>query len=326
MKVLVTGGSGFIGSHVLDVLAAASHEPVVLDLVPSRHHPAGTYTTICGDITDREVTRRAVRGCDAIIHLAAVADVNDVVADPVRADTVNAHGTEVILEAARREEVGRIVYGSTIWVYGNAEAEDATEETPLALPSHLYTATKLAGEMYARSYNAMYGAGHTILRFGIPYGPRARPAAVVPSFVLRAQRGEALAIAGDGRQARQFVYVEDLAAGIVAALSPQAAGQTFNLVGDERTSVREIADAVCRLVAPVPIVHVPERPADVRLGRVSGARAAAELGWTPTVRFEEGLERYVDWLAATNGSPAAATASSTNGKAATVFRQESREL
>ena len=326
MRVLVTGGSGFIGSHVLDVLAAAGHEPVVLDLVRSRHHPAGTYATICGDITDREVTRRAVRGCDAIIHLAAVADVNDVVADPVRADRVNAHGTEVILEVAWREDVGRMIFGSTIWVYGNADAEEATEDSPLARPAHLYTATKLAGEMYALAYNAMYGAGHTILRFGIPYGPRARPAAVVPSFVLRAQRGEALAIAGDGRQARQFVYVEDLAAGIVAALSPQAAGRTVNLVGTERTSVREIADTVFRVVAPVPIVHVPERPADVQLGRVSGGRAAAELGWTPLVRFEEGLRRYVDWLAATNGSPAAAAASSTIGSDATVLLQESGEL
>jgi UDP-glucose 4-epimerase len=326
MRVLVTGGSGFIGSHVLDVLAAAGHEPVVLDLVASRHHPPDAYATIRGDITDREVTRRAVRGCDAIIHLAAVADVNDVVADPVRADSVNAHGTEVILEAARREDVGRMIYGSTIWAYGNAEVEEATEDTPLALPAHLYTATKLAGEMYALAYNAMYGAEHTILRFGIPYGPRARPAAVVPSFVLRAQRGEALAIAGDGRQARHFVYVQDLAAGIVAALAPQAAGRTFNLVGTERTSVREIADAVCRRVAPVPIVHVPERPADVRLGSVSGARAAAELGWTPTVRFEEGLGRYLDWLAATNGSPAAAAASRTIGSDATVLLQESGEL
>jgi UDP-glucose 4-epimerase len=326
MRVLVTGGSGFIGSHVLDALAVAGHEPVVLDLVPSHHHPAGTFVTICGDITDRDVVRRAVRGCDAIIHLAAVADVNDVVADPVRADSVNAHGTEVILEAARREDVERMIYGSTVWVYGNADAEEATEDTPLVLPAHLYTATKLAGEMYALSYNAMYGAGHTILRFGIPYGPRARPAAVVPSFVLRAQRGEALAIAGDGRQARQFVYIEDLAAGIVAALSPQAAGRTFNLVGTERTSVREIADVVCRLLAPVPIVHVPERPTDVQLGRVSGARAAAELGWEPTVKFEDGLARYVNWLTATNGSLAPAAASNTIGSAATVLRQESGEL
>jgi UDP-glucose 4-epimerase len=326
MRVLVTGGSGFIGSHVLDALAACGHDPVVLDLVPSRHHPPGTYPTISGDITDREVTRRAARGCDAIIHLAAVADVNDVVADPVRADRVNVHGTQMILEAARREDIGRMIYGSTIWVYGNADASEATEDTPLAEPTHLYTATKLAGEMYALAYNEMYGAEHTILRFGIPYGPRARPAAVVPSFVLRAQRGEALGIAGDGRQARQFVYVEDLAAGIVAALSPQAAGRTYNLVGEERTSVRDIADAVCRVVGSVPIAHVPERPADVQLGRVSGKRAAIELGWGPLVAFAEGLERYVDWLTATSGSPAAAAASSTMGSAVAVLRQESAEL
>jgi UDP-glucose 4-epimerase len=326
MRVLVTGGSGFIGSHVLDALAAGGHEPVVLDLVPSRHHPPGTYATITGDITDREVTRRAARGCDAIIHLAAVADVNDVVADPVRADRVNVHGTQMILEAARREDIARVIYGSTIWVYGNADAEEATEDTPLAQPTHLYTATKLAGELYVLAYNAMYGAAHTTLRFGIPYGPRARRAAVVPSFVLRAQRGEALGIAGDGRQARQFVYVEDLAAGIVVALSPEAAGRTYNLVGDERTSVREIADAVCRVVAPVPIAHVPERPADVHLGRVSGKRVAVELGWRPTVPFGEGLGRYVDWLAATSGSPAVAAASSTLGSAVTVLRQESGEL
>jgi UDP-glucose 4-epimerase len=326
MRVLVTGGSGFIGSHVLDALSAIGHEPVVYDLVPSRHHPPALYETITGDITDRELTHRAVRGCGAVIHLAAVADVNEAAADPVRADRVNVHGTQMVLEAARREDVSRVVYGSTIWVYGDADTEDATEDTPLAQPTHLYTATKLAGEMYARAYNAMYGAEHTILRFGIPYGPRARPAAVVPSFVQRALKGEALGIAGDGRQTRQFVYVEDLAAGIVAALSPEAAGRTYNLVGAEQTSVLEIADAVRNVVAPVPIVHVPERPADVSMGRVSGERAATELGWRPAVLFAEGIRRYVDWLTAMSGSPAASADSSTAGSAATVLRQESGEL
>lgn len=326
MRVLVTGGSGFIGSHVLDALAAAGHEPVIFDLVPSRHHAPGTYETIIGDLTDREVTHCAVRGCDAIIHLAAVADVNDVVADPVRADRVNVHGTQMILEAARREDVSRVVYGSTIWVYGNADAADVSEQTPLASPTHLYTATKLAGEMYTLAYNAMYGAAHTILRFGIPYGPRARAAAVVPSFVLRAHRGEALKIAGDGRQTRQFVYVADLARGIVAGLLPQAAGRTYNLVGDEQTSVRDIAESVRRLVAPVPIVLGPERPADIHLGRVSGKRATAELGWRPVVTFGQGLRRYINWLAVTSGSPAAAADSSMSGSAAAVLRQESAEL
>ena len=326
MKVLVTGGSGFIGSHVLDRLAADGHEAVLFDLVPSRHHPPGTYATILGDLADKEAIRKAVRGCDVVVHLAAVADVNDVVADPVRADRVNVHGTQMVLEAARREGIERVIYGSTIWVYGNANVDEPDEDTRLALPTHLYTATKLAGEAYTVSYNTLYGSAHTILRFGIPYGPRARPAAVVPSFVLRAQRGEPLTIAGDGRQTRQFVYVEDLAAGIVAGLAPAAAGRTYNLVGIEQTSVREIADAVRELVVPVPIVHGQERPADVHIGHVSGERAATELGWWPETPFLSGLQRYLDWLTVTSGSLSPAAASSTSGSADTVLRQESAEL
>src|SRR4029077_8482487 len=261
------------------------------------------------DLADREATRRAVRGCDAVIHLAAVADVNDVVADPIRADRINVHGTQMILEAARQEEIARVVYGSTVWVYGNSPVEgDLDEDSAISLPSHLYTATKIAGEMYCRSYNELYGGEHTILRFGIPYGPRARPAAVVPSFIARAQRGEALSIAGDGRQTRQFVYVKDLAHGIVSALAPEAVGRIYNLVGDEETSVREIADGVRELVAPVPIVHGPERPADVHLGRVPGARATAELRWSPDTTFRDGLRLYLDWLTDTSGSPVAEAA------------------
>lgn len=326
MRVIVTGGSGFIGSHVLDALAKEGHEPVVFDLVATRHQPPGTYRTITGDVTDRETTRRAVRRCDAVIHLAAIADVNDVVANPARASRVNVLGTEMVLEAARREDVSRVVYGSTIWVYGGATGDEVAEDTPLAAPTHLYTATKLAGELYTLAHNAMYGADHTVLRLGIPYGPRSRPAAVVPSFVRSAQRGQALRIAGDGRQSRQFVYAEDLAAGIVAGLAPSAAGRTYNLVGEEETNVREIADAVRGLVALVPIVHGPERPADVHLARVSGARAAAELGWRPTVSFGQGLRRYIDWLAVTSGSCNAATEASTIGRAAAVLRQEPAEL
>jgi UDP-glucose 4-epimerase len=317
MKVLVTGGSGFIGSHVVDRLEADGHEPVIFDLVPSAYHDPRHVATIVGDLTDRETALRAVRGCDAIIHLAAVADVSDVVADPVRADRVNVHGTQTMLEAARTADIGRLVYGSTVWVYGNAVADGDVDED---------TATKLGGEMYTLSYNELHGGDHCVLRFGIPYGPRARPAAVVPSFVLRAQKGETLTIAGDGRQTRQFVYVTDLAGGIVAGLLPPAGGRTYNLVGDEQVSVRQIADAVRDVVASVPLAHGPERPADVRLGHISPVRAAAELGWRAETPFAEGLRRYVDWLTRTNGSPVRAAASITAGKAATVRLHESREL
>lgn len=327
MRVLVTGGSGFIGSHVLDRLLEQGHEPVNFDLVPSPHHDPADVATVLGDIADRETAWRASRGCDAIIHLAAVADVNDVVADPLRADRVNVHGTQAILEAARHAGISRVVYGSTVWVYGNAAgAPPLDEDTALTAPAHLYTASKLAGELYCRAYTNHYGVEHTILRFGIPYGPRARAAAVVPSLINRALAGKALTIAGDGRQTRQFVYVTDLSAGIVAGLHPAATNGVFNLVGDEETSVRQIADTVRELVAEVPIVHGPERPVDVHIARISGERAAATLGWRPERSFVDGVRRYLAWLGSANAAPEPATASSTDGSAAAVLRQESGEL
>ena len=327
MRVLVTGGSGFIGSHVVDRLRSDGHEPVIFDLAASRHHPPTEVRTILGDIADRDAARRAVHECDVIIHLAAVADVGEVVSDPFHADRTNVHGTQVILDAARHDGIERVLYGSTVWVYGDALAKPPLDEdAALVLPAHLYTATKLAGEMYCRSYSALYGASHTILRFGIPYGPRARLAAVVPSFVARAQEGKALTISGDGRQTRQFVYVEDLAAGIVAALAREAENRVYNLVGAEQTSVHEIADTVREVVAPVPIVHGPERPADAHIAQISGARARDELGWQPVTPFVDGVRRYVEWLAETSDSPLAETASMMDGTAATVLRQEPTEL
>jgi UDP-glucose 4-epimerase len=249
-----------------------------------------------------------------VLHLAAVADVSAVVADPSRAEAVNVRGTLTLLEAARKVALSRFVYASTVWVYSDADADvDGVvgEDSPLRLPTHLYTATKLTGEMYCRAYDKLYGVPHTILRFGIPYGPRSRTAAVVAAFVARASAGEPLTIAGDGRQTRQFIYVEDLAEGCVAALEPQAAGRVYNLVGDEFLSIRQIADTVRKLVAEVPIVHAPERPADVTIGHVSGERAATELGWQATTRFADGVRGYVDWVAETTDSPVT-EASSTN--------------
>ena len=327
MKVLVTGGSGFIGSHVVDCLRAAGHEPRIFDLVPSPYHDPREVDIVVGDIGDRDALMAATAGCDVIAHLAAVSDVNHVVENPARAEAVNARGTALILDAARAQDVAQVVYASTIWVYGNARGtEPLDEDTPLALPAHMYTATKLAGEMFCRSYSELYGLEHTILRFGIPYGPRSRPATVLAAFVERALAGHALMIAGDGSQSRQFVYVEDLAQGLVASLAPPAPNRTYNLVGEEAVSVREIAETVRRLVAPVDILNVDSRPADLGSVRISGARAARELHWSATTPFAEGARRYVDSLRRTKRRPQPATASQTSGRAAIVFRQDPSEL
>jgi hypothetical protein len=188
-------------------------------------------------------------------------------------------------------------------VYSDTPAECHEESLALHAPAHLYTATKLAGELYCRAYGELYGVESTILRFGIPYGPRARPNAVIPAFVAKALAGEPLSVAGDGSQSRRFVYVEDLAAGVVAALAPVAAGRTYNLVGSEDVSIAEIARTVRETVGDVAIEHVPGRNGDYAGAPVSGTRAAGELGWTPTTTFEEGLRRYVAWHAAAQRAP-----------------------
>jgi UDP-glucose 4-epimerase len=180
--------------------------------------------------------------------------------------------------------------------------------------------------MYCRSYGELYGLEHTILRFGIPYGPRSRPATVLAAFVERALAGRTLMIAGDGSQSRQFVYVEDLARGVVAALAPPVPNRIYNLVGEETVTVRAIAETVRRLVAPVEIVHVDSRPADLRSVRISGRRAAQELQWSATTPFAEGARRYVESVTGTQRRPLPATASSMSGSAAAVFRQEPSEL
>jgi UDP-glucose 4-epimerase len=306
VKALVTGGAGFIGSHVVDKLVAAGHEPRILDLSPSPYHAPGEIDTVIGDLSDAARVHEAVQGCDAIFHLAAMADVYQVAEDPARTDAVNVHGTFNLLQAARAEGIERFLYASTIWVYGNAPGpEPHDEDTPMILPPHFYTATKIAGEMYVRAFETMYGVASTILRFGIPYGPRARPAAVIPAFIGKAKAGEPLTIAGDGSATRQFVYVEDLAGGMVAALAPAGKGRVYNLVGDELVSVKQIADTVRELVADVEIVYGPDRPVDLHFGRASATRAADELGWRAETRFADGVRRYVDWLAATSGSPVA---------------------
>jgi UDP-glucose 4-epimerase len=325
VKVLVTGGAGFIGSHVVDKLQAAGHEPRILDLIPSSYHE--DIDTVLGDLCDPAVARRAIDGCDMVLHLAAVADVDQVAKDPTLTDRINTRGTQVLLEAAREARIQRFVYASTIWVYGDAAGPEALdEETALGLPKHFYTATKIAGEMYTASYGELYDLEWTILRFGIPYGPRARPTAVVPAFTAKALAGQPLTIAGDGTQSRRFVYVEDLAEGVVAALVPDAANRVYNLVGRENTSVRAIARAVRDVVGDVPIEHSEGRTGDLHGGNISGERAATELGWEPRTLFADGVRRYVEWVTGEAGTPSSATASSTDGSAAAVLRQESAEL
>ena len=299
MRVLVTGGAGFIGSHVVDKLLQRGIQVFVYDLPVVRHRLNPSEAVfIPGSILDLDSLRLAMGGMDAVYHLAAVADVKDVFEEPHYSENINVRGTINVLEAARHARVPRVVYGSTTWVYSEADPDIVDEETPLRAPTHLYTATKLTSEYYCISYSKLYDVPCTILRYGIPYGPRARDGAVIPIFVNKALNGEPLTIAGDGSQFRQFVYVEDLAEGNVLALKPVAANRTYNLDGAEKITISQIAETIQRVIGNVEIQYIEGRSGDFA-GKVGvSVRAKEELDWEPKVSFEEGIRRYIDWYQA----------------------------
>lgn len=293
MKVLVTGGSGFIGSHVVDKLIGKGIQVRVYDgIMPVYQKNIEFYQ---GSILDMAALGFAMNGVEAIFHLAAIADVKDVYEDPYYAETINVRGTINVLESARRAGVKRVIYGSTTWVYSEAEADTVDESTPLHAPTHLYTATKLTGEYYCQSYSKLYGIDATILRYGIPYGPRARDGAVIPIFVRKALNGEPLTIAGDGKQYRKFVYVEDLAEGNALALKNTARNKIYNLDGTEKITIKQIAQTVKKILGDVKIEYISGRSGDFSGKNVSSLRAKEELGWEPTTSFQEGLARYIEW-------------------------------
>jgi UDP-glucose 4-epimerase len=297
VKVLVTGGTGFIGNHVVNKLLAHGVDVRILDMLAppvEREHVEFTK----GSILNIDDVRTSLNRVDVVIHLAAVADVKDVYNEPHYSEEINVRGTANVLEAMRQVGQKRIVFGSTTWVYSDVVETDVDETTALLPPSHLYTATKIAGEHYCRSYSQLYGLEPTILRFGIPYGPGARPGAVIPIFVDKAVKGDPLTLQGDGLQFRKFIYVEDLAEGIVAGLKPAAINQTYNLDGTRKVSIREIAETVQKILGDVTIEYVEARPGDFVGKDASSEKALRELGWQASTPFEEGVRRYIDWYKA----------------------------
>jgi UDP-glucose 4-epimerase len=299
VKLGVTGGSGFIGSHVVDALVAAGHELVVIDTA-TPYRPDVEHRPV--DLQSLDALVEATRDLEFVFHLAAYADVNDVDRRPIDALDLNVGGTLKVLEAARINGVRRVVLASTVWVYssvaaGEGDVIDETAEISLDANRHVYTSTKLAAEMLCHDYWHKHGLPFTIFRYGIPYGPRMRPSLVIPVFFRKAISGEPLTLTGDGRQHRKFVYVKDLARAHVLALSDAAENKVFNLDGAEKVTIREIAESILKLTGSIePIAYVPARAGDYGGADVSSERARQLLGWTPETPFEAGLEKTVLWL------------------------------
>jgi UDP-glucose 4-epimerase len=298
MTVMVTGGSGFIGSHLVDKLLEKGEDVLIFDYMQPRYWKSVKH--FYGSILNLDELERAMKDVDIVYHLAAIADVKDVFEHPHYSERVNTTGTINVLEAARKMEIERVIYGSTDWVYQTTDTLEVDENTPIRTPAHLYSTTKLVSEYYCQNYGDLYGIKYTILRYGIPYGPRARSGAIVPIFVDKAFKGEELTIAGDGSQFRQFIYVEDLAEGNVAALQKIAENKIYNLDGQRPISVKEVAETVQRLVGNVGIRYVPSRPGDFGGKKVSSERAKRELKWEAKTSFEDGVRKYISWFKETS--------------------------
>jgi len=292
LRVLVTGGSGFIGSHVVDKLVENSYEVRVFDRVKPLREDVEWFN---GDLLNEKDVLEACKDVEAIYHLAAIADVNVALSHFDVCLMVNEMGTMNFLKSATAEEVERIVLASTSWVYGKTKGV-VTEDTPIPFPEHIYTKTKIGQEHLLYSWHQHYGLPFTILRFDIPYGPRMRSNMAISIFVRRAMRKEPITIFGDGEQGRCWIYVEDLAEGNVAALAEGGKNQIINLAGSQFVTMNEIADALKDLFGDIPIKHEAARPHDFEGSVTNIEKARKLLKWQPKTLFKEGLRKYVHFV------------------------------
>jgi UDP-glucose 4-epimerase len=298
MKIAVTGGSGFIASHVVDYLLKEGHEVVVIDHRVRPHRTDVQFEDI--DILNLSALIQATKGCEYVFHLAAVSNVNYAHKYPVYTVDLNITGTANVLEAARLNGIGRVFFASTVWIYTGTRGNGLlSEEEPFYLPDagHIYTSSKIASEMIIHNYWQLYRQPFTILRYGIPYGPRMREELVIPIFIRKALKGEPIMIQGDGSQYRNYVYIDDLARAHLLAMSERAENQVYNLEGARKITVKEVARTINKVLGGgVKIEHVPARPGDYAGKEVSASKVLHELEWEPKVEFEEGMRRTVEWF------------------------------
>jgi UDP-glucose 4-epimerase len=302
-RVLVTGGAGFIGSHIVDALIGRSVEVGVLDDFATGEKSnlpidSSRLRIHRGDIRDEAFVKQVVKGYDAIIHEAALVSVTRSIEDPGRTNTVNVGGTLNLLSAAKDAKVESFIYASSSSVYGESETLPKVE-TMNTSPISPYAVSKLSAENYCRVFASVYGLRTVCLRYFNVYGPRQKPgpySGVIPTFVNKVMHDEAPVVFGDGEQTRDFTYVRDaVSANLLSLERDPSPGEVFNVAGGAQVSLNRLAASIEKIMGK-PLLgteHAPPREGDIRHSLADITKAKAVLGYSPRFSLEEGLREVI---------------------------------
>ncbi len=316
MSILVTGGAGFIGSHVLDRLVERGEKVVCLDNFNDYYSPdvkrsnieqalaSGQVELVEGDIRDGDLCRSLMcQGVESVIHLAARAGVRPSIQEPVLYEEVNCVGTLNLLEAARRtESVRKFIFGSSSSVYGINSKIPFSEDDPISRPISPYAATKRAGELTCHVYHHLYGLPIVCLRFFTVYGPRQRPDLAIHKFTRLIDAGEAIPVFGDGTSRRDYTYCSDVVDGVLAALERELDFEIINLGCGDPVELRGLIRLIAEALGKEPRINrQPEQPGDVPVTYADITRARRLLGYSPQFPIRQGIRRFVEWYRGLQG-------------------------
>lgn len=314
MRILITGGAGFIGSHLSEALLERNHEIAVIDDLNDYYNPAfkeqnltsirarGPVAFFRGDIRHPGCVDSAFAEFhpQAVIHLAARAGVRPSLEDPLLYEQVNVGGTVVLLEACRKYGSKKFVFASSSSVYGIANQVPFREDDPSLLPISPYAATKIAGEKIAFTYSHLYGMRVSCLRLFTVFGPRQRPDLAIRKFIESIEAGREITVFGDGSMGRDYTFVSDTVAGILAALEHDCAFDVFNLGNSSPVLLSTMVQTIAEALGRKPIIRrLPDQPGDVPITYADLTKSTAILGYQPKVSFAEGIRRTIEWIRAT---------------------------
>lgn len=304
-KYLVTGGAGFIGSHLVEELLRRGHDVRIADNFSTGRRenvPAGSAVEVIdGDIADRDIATRAVQGCDFVLHQAAIPSVPRSILDPAASHRANVDGTLNILLAARDAGVQRVVFAGSSSVYGNAVELPKREDMP-PQPLSPYALQKYVGEQYCQMFTSLYGLSTVTTRYFNVFGPRQQPGSpysgVISLFIDALMNGRPPHVHGDGSQTRDFTYVGDVVRGVLAAVeAPDAAGKVMNVAGGGRISLLDLVETLQRILGTsIEPTFGPSREGDVHDSQADITRARRLLRFEPAVSFDAGLRETVAWF------------------------------